>query len=36
MERRFGVLREEVLAGCQVPPQVFSGIMERLETFAEP
>lgn len=36
MERRFGVLREEVLAGCQVPRQVFSGIMGRLETFAEP
>ena len=36
MERRFEVRREELLADCQVPPEVFSGIMGRLERFAQP
>lgn len=36
MERRFELRKEELLAGCQVGPEVFAGMMRRLETFAEP
>jgi SRSO17 transposase len=36
MERRFELRKEELLAGCQVSPEAFAGIMRRLETFAEP
>jgi SRSO17 transposase len=36
MERRFEVRKEELLADCQVPPEVFSGIIGRLERFAQP
>jgi len=36
MERRFEVRKEELLAGCQVSPAVFAGVMRRLEAFAEP
>lgn len=36
MERRFELRKEELLAGCQVTPEVFAGIRTRLERFAEP
>jgi SRSO17 transposase len=36
MERRFELRKEELLAGCRVGPEVFLGIQERLEQFAEP
>src|SRR6266702_3062757 len=36
MERRFQVRKEELLAGCQVSPEAFTGIIGRLEKFAEP
>lgn len=36
MERRFEVRKEELLADCRVPPEVFSGMMQRLVRFAEP
>jgi len=36
MERRFQSRREAVAADCQVPPAVFSGMMERLVDFAGP
>lgn len=36
MERRFELRKEELLAGCQVSPTAFRGILERLEQFAEP
>src|ERR1700730_4318478 len=36
MERRFELRREELLAGCQVSPEAFTGIIGRLERFAEP
>lgn len=36
MDRRFELRKEELLADCQVSPEVFAGIMGRLESFAEP
>ena len=36
MERRFELRKEELLAGCQVSPEAFTGIIGRLEKFAEP
>jgi SRSO17 transposase len=36
MDRRFELRKEELLADCQVSPEVFAGIMQRLERFAEP
>ena len=36
MERRFDVRKEELLAGCQVSPEAFAGVLRRLEKFAEP
>jgi SRSO17 transposase len=36
MERRFALRKEAMLAECQVAPQVFSGVAERLAKFVEP
>lgn len=36
MERRFEDRKEELLADCRVGPEVFRGVRQRLETFAEP
>lgn len=36
MERRFRLRKEEMLAECEVAPQVFQGVVERLAMFIEP
>lgn len=36
MERRFALRKEAMLAECEVAPQVFQGVMERLVKFAQP
>jgi SRSO17 transposase len=36
MEPRFQCRKEQLLAGCQVPPTLFRGVMARLESFARP
>jgi SRSO17 transposase len=36
MERRFALRKEALLAECEVVPQVFSGVAERLAKFVEP
>jgi SRSO17 transposase len=36
MDRRFEARKQELLDDCQVSPEVFSGMMNRLEKFAEP
>lgn len=36
MEPRFERRKEQLLAGCQVPPTLFRGVMSRLEDFARP
>ena len=36
MERRFEVRKEELLAGCEVPPEMFHGMLSRLRNFVEP
>src|SRR5689334_18188979 len=36
MEPRFQHRKEQLLAGCQVPPTLFRGAMSRLEDFAQP
>jgi SRSO17 transposase len=36
MERRFEFRKEQLLADCEVSPEAFAGIIERLERFAEP
>jgi SRSO17 transposase len=36
MEPRFQRHKEQLLAGCQVPPTLFRGVMGRLEEFAVP
>ncbi len=36
MEPRFQRRKEQLLAGCQVPPTLFRGVMARLESFARP
>ena len=36
MEPRFDRRKEQLLAGCQVPPTLFRGVMNRLEDFAQP
>ena len=35
MERRFEVCKEELLAGCEVPPEMFHGVLSRLQKFVE-
>jgi hypothetical protein len=36
MGHRFACRKEQLLAGCQVPPTLFRGVMNRLESFAQP
>jgi len=36
MDRRFELRKAELFADCQVHPAVFTGMMERLDQFAEP
>jgi len=36
MERRFELRKEAMLAECEVSPQVFAGVAERLAKFVEP
>jgi SRSO17 transposase len=36
MEPRFQRRKEQLLAGCQVPPTLFRGVVRRLESFAQP
>ncbi len=36
MEPRFECRKEQLIAGCQVPPSLFRGTMSRLESFAQP
>ena len=36
MEPRFQRRKEQLLDGCQVPPTVFDGVIDRLEEFAAP
>jgi SRSO17 transposase len=36
MEPRFECRKEQLLAGCQVSPTVFDGVISRLEDFAQP
>ena len=36
MERRFEVRKEELLAGCEVSPEMFHGMLSRLRKFVEP
>jgi SRSO17 transposase len=36
MEPRFQLRKEQMLAGCQVPPTLFRGVTGRLESFAQP
>jgi SRSO17 transposase len=36
MERRFALRKEAMLAECEVTPQVFRGVVERLDQFAKP
>ena len=34
MDERYAKRKEELLAECQVPPEVFAGLLERLRPFA--
>ncbi len=36
MERRFEVRLDELMAACQVEPEMFEGLTGRLEEFVEP
>ena len=36
MERRFEVRKQEMLAECEVSPQVFCGVVDRMQTFIKP
>jgi SRSO17 transposase len=36
MDRRFETRKRELLEDCQVSPEVFNGMLNRLEKFAEP
>jgi SRSO17 transposase len=36
MEPRYQHRKEQLLAGCQVPPTLFRGVISRLESFAQP
>lgn len=36
MERRFELRKAAMLAECEVSPQVFGGVVERLAKFVEP
>ena len=36
MDRRFEVRKQEMLAECEVSPQVFRGVEERMSKFVQP
>lgn len=36
MDRRFEVRKQEMLAECEVSPQVFRGVVERMKEFVQP
>jgi SRSO17 transposase len=36
MDRRFEVRKQEMLAECEVSPQVFRGVVERMDKFVQP
>jgi SRSO17 transposase len=36
MDERYGKRKEELLAECQVPPEVFADLLEQLRPFAQP
>ena len=36
MDRRFEVRKQEMLAECEVAPEIFEGVQERLAQFAHP
>ena len=36
MDRRFEVRKQEMLAECEVSPQVFRGVVERMQKFVQP
>jgi len=36
MDRRFEVRKQEMLAECEVSPQVFCGVVERMKKFVQP
>ena len=36
MDRRFEARKRELLEDCEVSPEVFNGMLNRLEEFAEP
>lgn len=36
MDRRFEVRKQEMLAECEVSPQVFRGVVERMKKFVQP
>lgn len=35
MDRRFAARKKELLEDCQVSPELFKGVMDRLEIFAQ-
>jgi hypothetical protein len=36
MDRRFEARKQEMLAECEVPPQVFQGALDRMNLFVQP
>ena len=36
MDRRFEARKQEMLAECEVSPEVFEGVQERMQTFLQP
>jgi SRSO17 transposase len=36
LERRFAVHKQELLRDCEVSPELFAGLLERLQPFAQP
>jgi len=36
MDRRFEVRKQEMLAECEVSPEVFRGVPERMQKFVQP
>ena len=36
MDRRFEARKRELLADCEVSPEIFNGMVKRLEEFVEP
>ena len=36
MDRRFEVRKQEMLAECEVSPQVFRGVEQRMKRFVQP